>query len=164
MLVSLPLSYRKVYLDMAKEIKFDYSAKGEATSKRTETLIKMLGCDHSVLKKLTKKMSARGLEKMFRFEIAPVMYEMGIEERGLGKYTAKLEDFTVVKLCKGNSSRFKVVSKWSICRYKDKKIDCKIVYTDDWCDDLLDMIQDLTSSMYDEILDRIWSDNNKKNK
>lgn len=164
MLVSLPLSYRKVHLDMAKEIKFDYSATEEATSKRTDTLIKMLGCDHSVLKKLTKKMSARGLEKMFRFEIAPVMYEMGIEERGLGKYTAKLEDFTVVKLGKDASSRFKVISKWSICRYKDKKIDCKIAYTDDWCDDLLDMIQDLTSSMYDEIRDRIWSDNNKKNK
>lgn len=149
---------------MAKEIKFDYSATEEATSKRTDTLIKMLGCGHSVLKKLAKKMSARGLEKMFRFEIAPVMYEMGIEERGLGKYTAKLEDFTVVKLGKDASSRFKVISKWSICRYKDKKIDCKIAYTDDWCDDLLDMIQDLTSSMYDEIRDRIWSDNNKKNK
>lgn len=164
MLVSLPLSYRKVHLDMAKEIKFDYFAKEEATNKRTDTLIKMLGCDHSVLKKLAKKMSARGLEKMFRFEIAPVMYEMGIEERGLGKYTAKLEDFTVVKLGKDDSSRFKVVSKWSICRYKDKKIDCKIVYTDDWCDDLFDMIKDLTSSMYGEIRDRIWSDNNKKNK
>lgn len=149
---------------------FTWEANRDRKDSAVEALFQIYCRDEKDFNTLTKKVSARKVKRYIEKNNVMKLMMDEFKVKKLGEYHIKLLKYRIIRNSRSDSTRFTTICCWGVCRTKKKgkAVDhtCKHIVTRTYSEDILEIMQDITTDMYDTIRGQVDLDivNLKDNK